>query len=102
MHRVLILEFVKRCWFWSGRREYRTARHFLIEMKPLHLGRERQVLDRHPAGRNSELRNVEVGIAGICPEAISDQRLARMAGSESGAIGPFGGGQAGGGEVVIG
>ena len=81
--RVLILELVERVRLRSGRREHRAARHLLVEMEPLHFGRERQVLDRGPAGDDAELRNVEVGIAGVVAGSTAGQCLTRMAGGKA-------------------
>ena len=77
--RVLILELVERGRLRSGRRECRAARHLLVEMEPLHFARERQVLDGCPAEVGAELRDVEVGIAGVVACSVSDQCLTAVA-----------------------
>src|SRR3954453_8314776 len=62
--RVLILELVDGRGLRRGRAEGRYACELLVEVEPLPFSRERQVLDRGPAGEQAELRHVEVRIAG--------------------------------------
>src|SRR5882757_239665 len=40
-----------------------SAGELLVEVPPQNFGRERQVLDRSPAGNRAQLRDVEVGVA---------------------------------------
>ena len=87
--RVLVLKLVQRRRLRSGWREHRAARHLLIQMKPVDLGRERQILDRSPAGQKTKLRHVVVGIAGIGAGRVSDQCPAGVAGGEDATIGAF-------------
>src|ERR1700692_546248 len=62
---VLIPELIHRRRLWRRRRQGRSACEFLVEMKPLRFGRERQALDRCPANIGAELRHVVVRIADI-------------------------------------
>src|SRR6266850_3999557 len=61
-YRVLVLELVDRRGFRSGGTKNRGTCKLLVEVEPLDFGRERQVLDRGPAGNHTELRNVEVRV----------------------------------------
>ena len=100
--RILILELVERGRLRSGRSEHRAARHLLVEVEPLDFGRERQVLDGCPAEVDAELRDVEVGVAGVVACSVSDQCLTAVAGGESGAIGALGRGGSSTEQVVVG
>ena len=65
-NRVLVLELVGRERLRAGRSRLHvdSTRHLLVEVEPHDFGRERQVLDRSPAGDHAELCSVEVRIAG--------------------------------------
>src|SRR5258705_6746307 len=62
-HRVLVLELVDLDRLRSRRRQRRSTTEILVEVEQHYFGRERQVLDRSPAGDNTELRDVEVRVA---------------------------------------
>src|SRR6185312_11730941 len=83
-------------------REHRGARHLLVEMEPLHFGRERQVLDRGPAGNDAKLRDVEVGVAGVVARSVAGQGLTGMAGGEGSAVSALGRGRSGTQQIVVG
>ena len=69
-------------------------------MEPLDFARERQVLDRGPAGNDAELRDVEVGIAAVGTDTRYTG-LAGVAGRECGAIGALGRGSSCTQQIVI-
>src|SRR5215212_8158493 len=79
--RVLVLELIERRRLRSARCEHRRTRHLLVEMEPLDFARERQVLDRGPAGNRAELRDVEVGVTGV-----GTRSLTRVADAEGSAV----------------
>src|SRR5215510_167774 len=60
---VLVLELVPGLRLGSRRGEDGTASQLLVEIEVQDFGRERQVLDRSPAGDHADLRDVEVRVA---------------------------------------
>ena len=88
--RILVLERVERDRFRRSCSEDRATGHFLVEVGPHHFGREREVLDGSPAGDRAELRDVEVGIAGVVAGRVADRCLTRMAGGEGSTISALG------------
>src|SRR6476469_5016707 len=62
-HRVLVLELVGGGRLRSRRRQNRSTSKVLVEVEEHYFGRERQVLDRSPAGDHTELRDVVVRVA---------------------------------------
>src|SRR6267378_8320170 len=69
-------------------------------MEPLDFARERQVLDRGPAGDHAELRDVEVGVTAVGTDTRYTG-LAGVAGRECGAIGALGRGGSCTQQIVI-
>src|SRR5438874_642749 len=63
-NRILVLELIDRGGLWSGGPQHRGTGELLVEVEPHDFSRERQILDRSPAGNHTELRDVEVGVAG--------------------------------------
>ena len=86
--RALVLELVKRGRLRSSGGEHRAARHLLVEVEPHHFGRERQVLDRSPAGDHTHLSDVEVGVARVGASVACNTGVASMRRCESGASQP--------------
>src|SRR5712664_2994928 len=62
-HGVLVLILVEGRRLGSHWSQSGGAGELLVEVEPHHFGRERQVLDRSPAGDHAELRDVEVRVA---------------------------------------
>jgi len=60
--RILVLEVVARGRLGSRRRQDSRTRELLVEVEVQDFRRERQVLDRGPAGDEAHLRDVEVGL----------------------------------------
>src|SRR5258705_7718759 len=85
-HGVLVLDLVDRCRLRSRRRNERSTTKILVEVEPHYFGRERQVLDRSPAGDHTELRDVEVRVAVEINRRISilDQAIGQAIGPEVG------------------
>jgi hypothetical protein len=102
LKRILVLERVERDRFRRSCSEDRATGHFLVEVGPHHFGRERQVLDGRPAGDRAELRDVEVGIAGVVAGRVADRGLTRMAGGEGSTISALGGGGTEAIDIVVG
>src|SRR6478735_2759924 len=71
-------------------------------MEPLDFARERQVLDRGPAGNDAKLRDVEVGVTGVVAGGITGECLTRVAGGEGGAVSTLGRRRSGTKQVVVG
>src|ERR1700751_4422353 len=67
--RVLVLELVSRDRLRSRRRDARdgtgNTRELLVEVEPADFSRERQVLDRGPAGDKAQLIDVVVRVAAV-------------------------------------
>ena len=62
---VLVLVLVDRGRLRSSRGQKGRADELLVKMEPHHFRRERQVLDGSPAGDQTELRDVVVGVAAV-------------------------------------
>src|SRR5258705_5530041 len=74
---VLVLELVGGRRLGSRRRQHGSAGEVLIEVEPHHFGRERQVLDRCPAGDHAELRDVIVRVAAEVRGGVRGGQLVR-------------------------
>src|SRR6266702_7193719 len=80
-HGVLVLEHINRRRLRSSRGRERRTGELLVEGGPHDFGRERQVLDRSPAGHDADLGDVEVRVTaevdGLCTETTStgDKRV---------------------------
>ena len=78
VHRVLIPELVDGRRLRRRRPQGRGTREFLVEVEPLHFGRERQVLDRRPADVDTELRDVVVRVAAVVrADGLGRRRVVR-------------------------